>query len=74
MVPGSHAVTEIARATGGRPAGPARATLTIAGALPIAIDRVLAPGGGLTERRPRLGSDHHGLLARANPWADLSGP
>ena len=30
----------------------------------LSIDHVLAPTGGTLERRPLLGSDHYGLLAR----------
>ena len=73
MVPWSHAVRHLARATGTRPAGPARATLRVAG-LPLSIDHVLAPGRGLTERRARLGSDHHGVVARVDPFGGPQRP
>jgi hypothetical protein len=31
--------------------------------MPIAIDHVLAPGGGVNWLRGKLGSDHRGLVA-----------
>ena len=74
MVPWSHAVRHLARVTGTRSAGPPRATLRVAG-VPLSIDHVLAPGPGPTERRARLGSDHHGVVARAEAFgARLSAP
>lgn len=66
MVPWSHAVRSIARATGTRRIGRAFDTMTRFPLAPLPIDHVLIPRGGegATELRPLLGSDHHGLLAR----------
>ena len=63
MVPWSNALARVARAGGLRRAGPSRPTFQL-GALPLPIDHVFAPGGGTTRARPRLGSDHRGVLAR----------
>ncbi|MEM9032870.1 MAG: endonuclease/exonuclease/phosphatase family protein, partial [Pseudomonadota bacterium] len=67
MVRWSATVDSIARAARSEPVGPAAVTLPFL-SLPFAgvsIDHVLAPGGhGTVELRPRLGSDHRGLLAR----------
>ncbi len=59
--PWTGRVQEIARVTGTRRAGPMRRTYIHAG-LPLPIDHVLAPGGGTVETRPRLGSNHWGVL------------
>lgn len=66
MVRWSHTLHRIARATGTRPVGRPTATLPAPGLLMggLAIDHVLAPEPGTVETRPRLGSDHLGLLAR----------
>lgn len=66
MVRWSHALRRIAAATGTAPVGPSRVTLRgKRGVLNLSIDHVLAPGGqGSAELRPRLGSDHDGVLAR----------
>lgn len=66
MVPWAHAFSRAVRQSGATPAGPARASFRL-GPVPLAIDHVLAPGGGRTTARPRLGSDHRGLLARVHP-------
>lgn len=64
MVPEGAALRWVAAATGAERIGHAPATFRV-GPYPIAIDHVLATGGtGTVERRPKLGSDHHGLLAR----------
>lgn len=42
-------------------AGPTRPTL-IYRHIPLPIDLILSPQGGRTERRPLLGSDHHGIV------------
>ncbi|MFD1794434.1 endonuclease [Paracoccus aurantiacus] len=65
MVPWAGAPGRIARATDTRIAGPIRPTLFVKG-YPLPIDHVLAPNDAkvLLERRPRLGSDHYGVLAR----------
>ncbi|NNK68114.1 MAG: endonuclease [Rhodobacteraceae bacterium] len=77
MVAWSHAVRAIARATGTEMAGFAGGTLALSysvdgknliDTLPrLPIDHVLVPEGSATvsvTRLPRLGSDHHGVLAR----------
>jgi endonuclease/exonuclease/phosphatase (EEP) superfamily protein YafD len=63
MVPWGASVRQMAAATGTSPARPLFPTILV-GPMPLSIDYILAPGGGLSERRPRLGSDHYGVLAR----------
>lgn len=65
MVPWSHSLRQVQAATGTQRAGPVFASVVKRGA-PLPIDHVLAPGGGLAEKRPLLGSDHHGILARVH--------
>ncbi len=69
MVPWSHAFRSIARTTSTRRIGRAFNTMTRFPLAPLPIDHVLIPAGaeGTTERRPLLGSDHHGVLARFAP-------
>ncbi len=65
MVPWSHTYAEIARATRAQRANAAQGTLALAGGwLTLPIDHVLGPYGGEAGLRPRLGSDHMGVLAR----------
>lgn len=64
MVPWSHSLRALAGATRTRRAGPARGSYDLQDALPLPIDHVLAPGGGTTELREKLGSDHRGVVAR----------
>ncbi|MEO0772713.1 MAG: endonuclease/exonuclease/phosphatase family protein [Pseudomonadota bacterium] len=66
MVPWSHTLSSVARASGSRRVGAAQTTFKI-GPLPISIDHVFAPDGGTTERRALLGSDHFGLRAILRP-------
>ncbi|MEO1676848.1 MAG: endonuclease/exonuclease/phosphatase family protein [Pseudomonadota bacterium] len=71
MVRWSHAVADIARATGTRAQGRAPITLHVPPegvSAALAIDHVLVPSGraGRLERRPRHGSDHYGLFLRWN--------
>lgn len=47
-------------------AGPLRPTHMLYGTYPMAIDHVLAPGGGSVRYRPLLGSDHRGLVANVD--------
>ena len=64
MVPEGTILHWMARGTGTRRIGHAPRTYSVLG-YPLAIDHVLATGGrGAVETRPRLGSDHFGLLAR----------
>lgn len=63
MVPWSHALLQLARATKTTRAGPLFPTLVRSG-VPLPIDHVYAPGGGLAAPRPLLGSDHAGVLAQ----------
>lgn len=65
MVPWSHALRQVAKATKTRRAGGVRPTLWRRN-VPLPIDHVFAPGGGRIETLPRLGSDHQGVLARVN--------
>jgi len=64
MVPWSHAVRAIERASGSDRAGAMVRTLVYgAGFLQVPIDHVLVPGGqGQLQVRPLLGSDHLGVL------------
>jgi len=71
MVPWSHALTQVAKASGTRRSSPARTTFLI-GSVPLAIDHVFAPGGGYVETRPLLGADHFGLVARVHPAPQTS--
>lgn len=67
MVPWGWSVRRLARAADAVPAGPATATFHLAGGLlGLPIDHVLLPAdwAGQVECRPRLGSDHFGLVAR----------
>ena len=70
MVPWGHAVQSLAAAVGARVLRPAPPTRSILGGLlPIAIDHVLATGrAGTSQRRPQVGSDHYGVLARVSPF------
>jgi endonuclease/exonuclease/phosphatase (EEP) superfamily protein YafD len=63
MVPWSHTLGVLSRATGTTRAGPLFPTFTKLGA-PLPIDHVYAPGGGQATPRPLLGSDHNGVLAQ----------
>lgn len=67
MVPWGWPVTATAHTTRTERAGPPAMSFLIEGLLPIPIDHTFAPGGGQIERRPKLGSDHFGLLARLQP-------
>ena len=74
MVPWSHTLSSVARSSGTRRAGEAHTTFKI-GALPLSIDHVFAPDGGVTHRRPLLGSEHFGLRAILRPSdPDLNNP
>ena len=60
--PWTGRVQDIVRATNTTLAGPMRRSYVLFG-VPLPIDHALAPGGGQTALRPRLGSDHWGILA-----------
>lgn len=64
--PWTGRVQKIAQASGTTLAGPMRRTYYVYG-LPLPIDHVLAPDGGTTEVRPKLGSNHWGLVAEVIP-------
>ncbi|MEE9426593.1 MAG: endonuclease/exonuclease/phosphatase family protein [Paracoccaceae bacterium] len=66
MVPWSHTLFAVARATGSKRAGAVVNTYAHEVVpLRLPIDHVLVPGGvGRLEVRPQLGSDHFGLLLR----------
>lgn len=64
VVPWAWSVRMTELAAGGRVLGPRRHTYVLRG-LPLPIDHVIAPSGQV-ERRPRLGSDHFGLLGRVD--------
>ena len=66
MLPWSNSVATIEAAMGGARAGGVEPTFYL-GDIPLPIDHVMAPGGGTIEVLPKLGSDHHGILARVHP-------
>lgn len=63
MVPWGYDVKRLARAADVIRAGVQQPTLIIRN-VPLPIDHIFAPGGGDTERLPKLGSDHFGLLGQ----------
>ncbi|MDJ0822563.1 MAG: endonuclease/exonuclease/phosphatase family protein [Paracoccaceae bacterium] len=65
MVPWGYDVRRLTATVEGARAGALRATLVKRG-VPLPIDQVFAPGGGTSEPRPLLGSDHAGVLARVH--------
>lgn len=69
----SHAVAQVAEASGTGYAGPHAATFHLEGIYPIGIDHVLTAGLGVQEVKvmPKLGADHHGILARFSWRSDL---
>ena len=68
MVPWGQSVRRIARATGTERVGPLFHTIEVEG-FPLAIDHVYSNGRGTVARRPLLGSDHAGLVARLS-WPE----
>lgn len=62
MFPRTRVTRRIARLTGTRELRQVLPTLHLNG-VPMYLDHILAPGGQV-ERRPKLGSDHFGLLGR----------
>ena len=65
MVPWSDTHRQIASATASRRVGTALNSFPRFGTLlPLPIDHVFSPRGGIASLRPLLGSDHRGLLAR----------
>ncbi|MDG1737087.1 MAG: endonuclease/exonuclease/phosphatase family protein [Paracoccaceae bacterium] len=62
-LPWSGAVNDISEAARGRRAGGVEATFVYSG-IPLAIDNVIAPSGGVVETRPKFSSDHLGLVAK----------
>lgn len=65
----SHAMDQVEAASRTRMVGPFRTTFNKHFNYPLAIDHVLASWSGPHEAivMPRLGSDHHGVLARLSP-------
>lgn len=70
MVPWSHTVRSVARATGTGRIGRAFDTIQVRG-VDFMIDHVLTSGQGEVTRRALFGADHHGLVAQIR-WPDLS--
>lgn len=67
MVPWSHSIRAIAAATNTRRIGAVQYTLPLKGLYTLPIDHLLVPQtpqAASTEKRPLLGSDHYGVLAR----------
>lgn len=71
MAPWSWAVAALAEATGTDRGLPVRATFDLLGWIGLPIDHVLTPAGwrARAQTRPKLGSDHRGLLVTAAPGA-----
>lgn len=69
MAPWGRSVRDMARATGAALLEPIHVTIRPRG-VPLSIDHVLTTGTGITVRRPRLGSDHYGLVARIHLAAE----
>lgn len=69
MTPWSHVVTRLSEVTGTRRSGPVRPTYTLPLLGGVPIDHVLTPKDwqAQTTRRPRLWSDHKGLLTVTAP-------
>jgi len=71
MVPWSHALRQIAGATGSTRVGAAASTFPrFHPWVRLPIDHVFATGQGAIEVRPLLGSDHYGIVARITLDAD----
>ncbi|MEP4198913.1 MAG: endonuclease/exonuclease/phosphatase family protein [Aliishimia sp.] len=66
-MPWSERVQHFASITQTQLAGPIRATFDLK-KVPLPLDFALAPHGGSVEIRPRLGSDHAGILADLRLW------
>jgi len=67
MVPWSHTMRAITEATNTRRIGVPQYSLPLKGLYTLPIDHVLAPDNSraaFTSKRPMLGSDHYGVLAR----------
>ena len=62
-LPWSGAVNILAEAARGERAGGVEPTFYLSG-IPLSIDHVIAPGGGVIEPRPKFSSDHIGIVAR----------
>lgn len=62
-MPWSGAVAAIEEAARGARAGGVEATFHLSG-IPLPIDNVIAPSGGVIEPRPEFSSDHLGIVAR----------
>lgn len=65
IFPWADSVRRLNHASGTRAAGPIRPTYMLRG-VPLLLDHVHAPGGGVVTTRPLLGSDHRGVLARVS--------
>ncbi len=65
IFPWANSVQRLGQAAGAQVARPLRPTFNLRG-VPLLLDHVHAPGGGRVERRPLLGSDHRGILARVH--------
>jgi len=62
MMPWSHRIAQFRAASRTQLAGPVQPSYHL-GNVPLAIDMAMAPAGGRLTRRPKLGSDHHGIIA-----------
>ncbi|MEZ5750868.1 MAG: endonuclease/exonuclease/phosphatase family protein [Paracoccaceae bacterium] len=59
-------VARIAEASGTQRVGPYLGSFSF-GPFSLPIDTILSTGSGIAERRPLLGSDHNGIVARVRP-------
>jgi endonuclease/exonuclease/phosphatase (EEP) superfamily protein YafD len=62
IFPWAASIGGLKRAAGLRLVHPIRPTLDLEG-IPLLLDHVYAPGGGVASYRPLMGSDHKGVLA-----------
>lgn len=71
MVPWATSTRRIARVTDSHRVGPVAPSLMLKRLYPLMIDHILIPQDwrGAAEMRPRLGSDHRGMVARVGPVA-----
>ncbi|MFB2595155.1 endonuclease/exonuclease/phosphatase family protein [Paracoccus sp. p4-l81] len=72
----SQTLAMAGQATGTERVRPVQPTFDLAGVYPMAIDHVLVPQGwaAAAETRPKLGSDHRGLLVRIAPPGGVTQP
>lgn len=63
MQPGTRVEKAVSESIGAQALRPVFPTLFVRGRIPVSIDQIMAHCGTV-DRRPKFGSDHHGLVAR----------